>query len=54
MFSHGDSDLGDVLLSRICRQLRVTRPYFNAMVGCANSREAYYKKIVDDAKTAVP
>lgn len=41
MFSHNDPDLGDRLLSNICKQLRVTRPFLNGMVECSNSREAY-------------
>lgn len=52
MFSHADKDLGDVLLSKICRQLRVARPYLNGMISCTNSRAAYLQKLVDDTKAA--
>lgn len=52
MFSRGEKELGDRLLALVCKQVRVTRPYLNGMIQCANSQEAYYKKLVDDAKAS--
>jgi hypothetical protein len=49
MFSRNDAELRDVLLGRICRQLRVLRPYLNGMIECSNTREAYYRKIADES-----
>ncbi len=49
MFSHGDADLGDVLLSKICLQLRVNRPYFNGMIDCQHNSTDYRKKLTDEA-----
>ena len=51
MFSRGDTELGDPLLARICKQLKVTRPYLNGMIECSNSREAYVQKLAEAAKT---
>ena len=45
MFSHSDKELGDPLLARICRQLRVTRPYLNGMISCSKSRDAYLEEV---------
>ena len=41
MFSQGETDLGDVLLSKVCKQLRVGRPYFNGMIDCQHSAADY-------------
>lgn len=48
MFSHGDTDLGDALLSNICKQLRVSRPYLNGMIDCQRSAAEYRKKLTDE------
>lgn len=49
MFSHNDPELGDVLLGKICKQLRVTRPYLNGMIDCQESVEAYLAKLTAEA-----
>lgn len=46
--SHSRKEIGDPLLGKIARQLRVRKPYFNGMVSCNHSRADYYGQIQDD------
>ncbi len=50
MFSRNDKDLGDRLLALICKQLRVSRPVLNRMIDCTVSREAYFRKLAEEAE----
>ena len=43
--SHGASEISDVLLGLIARQLRVHAPYCRGMFQCTNSREDYYRQL---------
>ena len=49
MFSHGDRELGDVLLGKICKQLRVSRPYLTGMLDCHNTSPDYRHKLTNAA-----
>lgn len=42
------SEISDVLLGLIARQLRVRAPYCRGMFQCTNSREDYYRQIRSD------
>lgn len=45
MVSHNKSDVGANLEAKMARQLRVKKPYFDAMMGCSRSREDYYAQV---------
>lgn len=46
--SRNDNEVGPRLLAQMARQLRVRKPFFEEMIGCTQSREAYYQKVQDD------
>jgi len=43
--SRHTKDIGDPLLGRISKQLRVRRPFFDGMISCTNSKKDYYNKL---------
>jgi len=45
---HHKKALGDVLVGRIARQLRVRKPFFDEMIRCTKSREQYIRQVRDD------
>jgi len=47
MFSHSDGELGDRLLTLICKQLKVARPFLNGMISCTNDLDAYVRKVLE-------
>jgi len=46
--SHNNKEVGPDLLTKMARQLRVRKPFFDGMMGCTQSREAYYQQVRDD------
>lgn len=43
--SHSKKDIGPKLESKIARQLRVRKPYFDGMMECTYNREDYYRQV---------
>lgn len=46
-FSHGSKE-SEKLVGIIARQVRVRKPFFDGMIECSNSKEAYYEMIRKD------
>lgn len=46
--SHGNKEISRRLEAAIARQLRVRRTFYQGMVSCTNSREAYYQQVQED------
>ncbi len=46
--SHSRKEIGQKLESKIARQLHVRRPFFNGMIGCSNSAQAYERQLRED------
>lgn len=43
--SHTKKDIGPKIEGMIARQLRVRKPFFDGMMDCTKSREAYYDTV---------
>jgi hypothetical protein len=48
MVSHNKKEVGRRLESKIARQLRVHRPYFEGMMDCTHACEDYYRQVRED------
>ena len=49
--SHGNkADIGDKLLGRIARELRVKTLFLKGMVSCSNSRDDYYALLKQESQ----
>ena len=46
--SHSTEDIGFALESKIAKQLRVRKPYFDGMMDCTNSSTDYQRQVRDD------
>ncbi len=46
--SHDRKEYGRALVSQVAKQLHVRNGFFEEMIGCTKSREAYYSKIQTD------
>ena len=46
--SQGRNEIGKNLEGKIARQLRVRKPFYSEMVGCAKDREDYYLQVSED------
>lgn len=46
-FSHSKYEIDDSLLSKIAKQLRVTKTFLDGMIDCTNDPAAYHKKVKD-------
>lgn len=46
-FSHAREDIGKPLWRMIANQLRVQSNYLDGMIDCTNSRDDYYKKVLE-------
>ena len=46
--SHSREPINQKIESKIARQLRVRKAYYEGMMSCKNSRDDYYKKVKED------
>jgi hypothetical protein len=46
--SHSREPINTNLEGKIARQLRVRKPYYEGMMACTNSRDAYYQLVTED------
>lgn len=46
--SHSHNDISAPILSSICKQLHVKKPFFLEMIHCTKSREDYLHQVAND------
>ena len=52
--SHGASEIGNPLIARMCKEMRISKPEFLRFVACAMSGAEYLAKMVAEGQVRAP